>query len=195
MVIKKAVFLVLVPVLIALGIIISQNIISFQSNHPAAPEQVAPPQQIARPEKRPVRGAEGKPIVSIFSPDDAINTGLIRSAIVIVPDQLGIINATRGSVLSVALKITHKPGPDPLPSVTVIATGADAGLFILNNLVRFEPASVTLAPGETKTIQLLFTIPQNLPDEMRALVINPRFTSHEPKVGYFHRGADVHVVG
>lgn len=181
--------------------------------------QVQQQQQIAQ--------AEQKFIGHVTSPDEALNAGLIRSAIWIEPEQFRI-NATRGSTVSVVLKITHKPGPDPLPSVTVNAIGATGityppslaksvsndqakealvsgklipGSIRMNDLVRFDPTSITLAPGETKTIQLFITLPQNLPDEWvnKSIPISPIYKSPEQstrgEVGIFHNGVTVRVVG
>ncbi|MEM2759290.1 MAG: hypothetical protein QXU32_03220 [Nitrososphaerales archaeon] len=169
---------------------------------------------------------DDKPLTFRATPDDFVNSGG-RSAIIIKADR-NEIEVSRGSTIKVTFQITHIAGTNPFTSVTVIANGIQGkllppsvlatttveertnaikegidipGAIDLSPLVRFVPNAVTLAPRETKSIDMYITIPQNWSDEMvnKAANFSPSFTSPERgspyDVGIFGDSVRVKVVG
>lgn len=159
------------------------------------------------------------------TPEERIARGL-RSAI-IVETKDNEIRASRGSVLNITLQITHRPGNNPLPLVTAEgqgdgrvlyppsvgsrttpqqrmgAMGNIPGAIRIDTLLSFDPVSIDIKPGETKTVQMYVTIPKNFPDEMvnRSFNVAPGFRIPQNAyddpfdVALFSVGITIHVVG
>lgn len=137
------------------------------------------------------------------------------------------INAARGSTVKASFTLTYQPGVMPPDRLTVVSqgiwgkllppsvatakapqeifdelqtTGAIAGSIDLTPLVRFQPGAVILTPGESKTVDMYITIPQNWPDEMvgKTVDFSPKFSILEQdgtkQIGLYNSITTVHVV-
>ncbi|MBI5145748.1 MAG: hypothetical protein HZA84_00845 [Thaumarchaeota archaeon] len=131
------------------------------------------------------------------TPQELLDEG-VNSAIVISANQKNA-DLTRGVTTGVKFTVTHLAGTNPVPKITLQAdgikglvlpasrlalstpedraeefkrTGTVSGAIDLSPLVIYEPSEITLAPGESKTIEMRVVMPKSWNTELSGTTVN-----------------------